>query len=402
MAKQRKTEQDIFAELASIAGGKLLGNEPPVSYYIDSGSLAVNFLMSGLFIPGGYPGGRVIEMVGPSAGGKSLWGCNFARGLQVIDGVPVYLDAENALNPQFAARASHLDPNKIVHVRPRDGIVSLEKTFLKVHNIIRGFRSKNPKQPLGFVYDSISVSPSDRELRETEISEDFTEAEWKRVVGAKEQPGERARICNKEFRKLESVLEATNTTMLVINQLRQKIGVVYGNPEVSSTAGTVLEYYSCMRLRVSAHKKIENKLGRIIGVNLKVKNIKNRINEPFMEAEGIQLFYAKGVNPLSGLLGVLEQIERIEAVGKGTYKVKEPWADGKDVTFKATKSANMVEADVLLKCPALVDAKDEKQVRDYLSVFQDAIDQSNSDDSVEKDIANEFFDNEEGGDPAGN
>lgn len=121
-----------------------------------------------------------------------------------------------------------------------------------------------------------------------------------------------------------------------------------------------------------------------------------------MEAEGIQLFYAKGVNPLSGLLGVLEQIERVEAVGKGTYKVKEPWANGQEVVFKATKSANMVEAEVLYKCPSLVDAKDEQQVRDYLSVFGEAIEQSNSDDSVEKDINNEWFDGEEGGDPAGN
>jgi recombination protein RecA len=402
MAKQKKTEADMYADLASIAGAKLLGNEPPVNYYIDTGNLAVNFLMSGIFIGGGYPGGRIIELLGPSAGGKSLWGCNFARGLQVIDGVPVYLDAENALNPQFVAKASHLDPYKLVHVRPRDGIDCLERAFLKVHNIIRGFRSKNAKQPLGFVYDSISVSPSERELRETNISEDFTEAEWKRVVGAKEQPGERAKICNKEFRKLESVLEKTDTTMLVINQLRQKIGVVYGNPEVGSTASTVLEYYSCMRLRVSAHKKIENKLGRIIGINLKVKNIKNRINTPFMEAEGIQLFYEKGVNPLSGLLTLMEQAERIEATGKGTYRVKEPWAGGQNVTFRATKSANMVDAEVLYKCPALVDAKDEQQVRDYLSVFSEAINQSNSDDSVEKDITTEFFDEEENEDKAAN
>lgn len=394
MAKQRKTESDVFAELAALAGGKLLGNEPPVNYYIDSGNLAVNFLMSGLFITGGYPGGRIIEMVGPSSGGKSLWGCNFSRGLQLVDGIPVYLDAENALNPQFAAKASHLNPYQLVHIRPRDGIVSLEKTFLKIHNIIRGFRETS-KKPLGFVYDSISVSPSERELRETTISEDFTEAEWKKKVGAKEQPGERARICNKEFRKLEPVLERADTTMLVINQLRQKIGVLYGSPEVSSTASTVLEYYSCVRLRVSAHKKIENKLGKVIGVNLKVKNIKNRIHAPFMEAEGIKLFYEKGVNPLSGLLTVLEQAERIEASGKGVYTVKDPWAGGEKIVFKASKAENSVDAEVLYKCPALVDAKDEKQVRDYLEVYGEVIEQSKGDDAVEKDITNEFFDEEE-------
>ncbi len=145
-----------------------------------------------------------------------------------------------------------------------------------------------------------------------------------------------------------------------------------------------------MRLRVSAHKKIENKLGRIIGVNLKVKNIKNRINEPFMLAEDIQLFYAKGINPLSGLLGVLEQIERIESLGKGTYRVKEPWANGQEVTFKGTKTANLMDMEVLCKCPALIDAKDEQQVKDYLFVYDEAIKQSIGEDIVEKDLSDEF------------
>lgn len=394
--KQADIELDMYSELAKNTGGEILADQAPVKYFIDSGNLAVNCLCSGKMVGGGYPGGRIIEMVGPSMGGKSLWACNFVRGIQIIDGMPIYLDAENALNPTFAARASHLDPHKIVRFGPADGIESLEKAFLKIHNIIRKFREKyGDDKPLGFVYDSISVSPAARELRETEISEDFTEAEWKRVVGAKEQPGERAKICNKELRKAESVLAKANTTMFIINQLRQKIGVVYGNPEVSAVAGTVMEYYSCIRLRVSAHKKIENKLGKIIGVNLKVKNIKNRITEPFMEAEGIQLFYEKGVNPLSGLLTILEQMGRITCTGKGQYTVNEPWAGGLVCNFKASKAANMVETDVLFKCPTLVDAKDEQQLKDYLAPYGEAIDQTLSDDSIEKDIANEFFDDED-------
>jgi RecA/RadA recombinase len=391
MAKQKKTniENDVFDDIASLAGGELLADQAPVKYYIDTGNLAVNAICSGRFFGGGMPGGRIIELLGPAAGGKSLWGCNFVRGIQVIDGVPVYLDCENALNPQFAVRSSHINPDKVLRLSPADGIDCLERTFLKVHNIIRKVREKHgPSKPLGFVYDSISVSPSERELRETTIDENFTEAEWKRKVGAKEQPGERAKICNKEFRKLEAVLEKADTTMLVINQIRQKIGS-YGNPEIGSTAATVLEYYSCLRLRVSAHKKIENKHGLVIGINLKVKNIKNRIHKPFMEADGVQLFFEKGVNPLSGLLILLEQMERIEKVGVATYKVKEPWSNGQDVTFKATKAANMIDADVLCKCPALVDAKDETQVLDYLSIFREAIEQTLSDDTHENPIGND-------------
>lgn len=391
----KKKIEGEFAELAANSGGKLLGDESPVKYFIDSGNLAVNYCCSGKFLGGGFPGGRIIEFLGPSSGGKSLWACNFVRGLQALNGVPVYLDCENALNPVFAAQASHMDPKKVVRLSPGDGIDCLERVFLKVHNIIRGVREKfGPDRPLGFIYDSISVSPSERELRETTISENFTEAEWKRKVGSKEQPGERAKICNREFRKLEAVLETCNTTMLVVNQLRQKIGVRYGNPETGSTAATVLEYYSCCRLRVSAHKKIENKHGNVIGVNLKVKNIKNRIFKPFQETEGVQLYFEQGINPISGLLDVLVGTERIENIEKATYRVREPWANGQEVVFKATKAANMVDPEVLYKCPSLVDAANEQEIRDYLTLFGDAISQTLNDDNKEKDILDEDGDEE--------
>ncbi len=387
---KKPKETDIFLDLAKQSGGEILSDQPPVNYYIDTGNLAVNALCSGRFMGGGLPGGRIIELLGPSSGGKSLWGCNFVRGLQALNGIPVYFDCENALNPEFAAKASHIDPKKVVRLSPADGIDCLERVFLKVHNIIRGVRERyGPEKPLGFVYDSIAVSPSERELRETTVSEDFSEAEWKRKVGSKEQPGERAKICNKEFRKLESTLEITDTTMLVVNQIRQKIGVQYGNKETGAAASTVLEFYSCVRLRVSAHKKIVNKLGRIIGVNLKVKNIKNRIHTPFMEAENVQLFFEKGVNPLSGLLRILEQFERIKCVGTATYEVQEPWANGQVISFRATKAANLVDAEVLCKCPALIDAKNEAEVVDYLTIFGDAIKQTLSDDIEEKDIESE-------------
>lgn len=395
MAKQKKTEEGIFQDLAKDLGGKVLSDEKPVNYYLDTGNLAVNYICSGYFMGGGIPGGRITELLGPSSGGKSLWGTNVVRGVQAIGGIPAYLDCENALNPQFAAKASHVNPKDIVHFKPGDGIDCLEGVFLKVYNVIRKVREKYKDKPLAFIYDSIGVSPSERELRETTVSENFTEAEWKKKVGSKEQPGERAKICNREFRKLEAILEGSDCTMLVINQIRQKIGVLYGNPEVGAGGGGALEYYACCRLRASAHKKIENKrLGTIIGVNLKVKNIKNRCHRPFMEAEGVQLFFDKGVNPVSGLLTLLEQVERIEKVGNGVYQVKEPWAAGQVYTFRGSKARNDIDPEVLYRFPGLVDAKDEQEIRDYLAIFKDAMEASNSDDTNEKEITNEFFDDD--------
>jgi hypothetical protein len=113
-----------------------------------------------------------------------------------------------------------------------------------------------------------------------------------------------------------------------------------------------------------------------------------------MEAEDVTLFYKTGIDPLSGLLRILEQAERIESVGRGSYKVKEPWANGANTVFQASKASNMVDANVLYECPALVDAKDEQEVRDYLSIFQEAIDATLSDDNKATEAKDEFFDGE--------
>lgn len=394
MAKTKK-EENLFSDLASDIGGKILSELPGINHYIDTGNLAVNYLCSGKFLGGGYPGGRITEIRGPSSGGKSLWGTNAVRGTQVIDGIPVYLDAENALNPEFAAKSSHIDPSKIVRFGPADGIDCLENVFLKIYNVIRKVRIKYEDKPLVFVYDSIGVSPSERELRETLVSEDYTAAEWKSKVGGKEQPGERAKICNRELRKLEPLLAKTNATVLIINQIRKSIGIMWGSDEVGAGGGGALEFYADVRLRVSAHKKIEDsKLDKVIGVNLKVRNFKNRTFQPFLEATEVKLFFEKGVNPISGLLTILEQAGRIEKVGVGSYIIKEPWASGKEIKFRASKTRNDIDANILYECPALIDGKNEQEVRDYLAIFQAAIDQTLSEQTLEKDLTEEQVDAE--------
>jgi recombination protein RecA len=391
--KKATSEQVVLDDLSSLAtatGGNILRDCDHAKYYIDTGSLAMNYIVSGKFIGGGVPGGKIIEFYGPSSSGKSYWGTNILRGTQAIDGIPIYLDCENAMNSEFAAAASHIDISKIIRYTPD----TLEKVFSKIYNVIRAVREKFPDKPLVFVYDSLSASPCERELRETNLDEEYTKAEWKRVVGAKEQPGERAKICSKEFRKLETLLDKTNTTLVVINQTRMKIGVMYGNPETTG-GGLALEFYAGVRLRTQAQKRIETKeFGSIIGVNLKVQNKKNRCSTPFKEAEGIQLFFDKGVNPISGVLGILEQSRRIQRVNtKGLWKVNEPWAGGQEITFTATLGKG-ITSEALLKCPAMVDAT-EDELRNYLAIFEGAINAGNSEDIVEKEVKDDSLDSAE-------
>lgn len=906
MAKKKASKDNIFNFIASELNGDVLADAAPVTYFLDTGNLAFNWVLSGRFMGGGIPGGKITEFFGPEASGKciaedmevllsngviktikqiveqkdstpimslntktnkfearkvdqfwsngekecwevktktgrrvettknhlyltpdgwehleyinegsliavpkkdlfdnqcdsdilwdevcsisnvglkqtydlgiaeyhnfiandcivhnSYWGANIARGTQAIGGIPVYLDCENSLNNDFVVKTSHIDLKKIVRFDPSSGVDCLEGVFNKIYTVIKKVRDAGDIRPIVFIYDSIASSPCARALRETEIDTDkCTKEEFKSVVGGKEQPGERAKICSKEFSKLGTLLEKTNSTVLVLNQTRMKIGVLYGcfsynskvlledgtwmkigkivnnklpakvmsynsntgkveaknivawhkngklrddenfikikfkrrfdnafgymmatpnhvvfiknekdqiietnvsniklgdtlaavqphyltdeqlqfvygsvlgdgclkrkdfncnvhlelghglkqipyldfkaaafeglhgakytrdsdgaayiattplyelerlcsyksgvgklkiyqipqeiidnldelglaiwymddgtyggyhekygsgksticcfkfkdkhrmidmfknrfglnpsikdrgfvfdsentiklhsiiarfvipsmaykihpkfhylfdyvhkgskfeyktitntvlkvencvkgqshkdykydltiednstyivggaivhnSPEVCAGGGESLKFYASCRVRTSIQKKIENKkLKTSIGINLKVTNKKNRCCSPFREAEGVHLYWNDGVNPLSGLLTCLIQDERIDKVGNGVYIVKEPWANGQEIKFRASKAKNEIEPDVLYNCPALIDASDEQSVRDYFDIFGAAIKQGNNEENEETDASNDESSNDDYG-----
>jgi recombination protein RecA len=230
MGRQKKSVDagdDIFAELAAETGGEVVGeSEKSSSYYIDTGNLAINYCCSGRFIKGGIPGGRLTEIYGPSASSKSLLGTNFLFGCQKLGGIPVLIDSENAVNKDFIKKASHADLNKILRYTPE----TLEDCFHTMYRVIDKVRSKPgyEDKPLVIVYDSISVSPCKREFREVDLPEDYSKETFKKIVGGNEQPGERAKICSKELRKLNTVMEENNVSVVIMNQIRDKIGVLYG------------------------------------------------------------------------------------------------------------------------------------------------------------------------------
>jgi len=382
---------DFFNALAEHGGGELAVNHKPSRYYIDTGNLAFNYVNSGRYIHGGLPGGRITEIYGPSASAKSLVGMNCLFGCQKLGGISVLLDCENALNSEFAARASHIDIAKLVRFTPEH----LEAAFAKIHNVIRYCQEKKPGVPLVFLYDSVTASPTKREFNETKLKEGYTQAEFKKIVGSNKQPGERSAVISAELRKLTPLMEAADATLLIINQIRTKIGVMYGNPE--TTGGNWVDYYPSCRVRVHKQKKIENKrLGTYIGQNICVKNVKSRACRPFMMTEGIQLFFDNGINPLSGLLTVLKQTERIEAVTKGKWRVLPDFRSKKDddYVFEGTEGTNAITLNVLLDNPKLVDADDAEEITEYLRPFMSAMQTSASEDTVEKDDKDELSDDE--------
>lgn len=377
MAK-RKTNNDVddsfFEELAEQTGGDVLDVIDSIKYFVDTGSLALNYICSGKFITGGIPGGKLTEIYGPNSSCKSLIGANVLFGCQKMKGIPVLMDCENSANKEFIKMASHCDLKRIVRHTPQ----SLEQVFSKMYKVIEHIRAKKGSDvPIVILYDSIGVSPSERELREVNLPENYTKAQFKAIVGGNEQPGERAKICSREFRKLNSIMEKFNATVVILNQTRDKIGVLYGNPKTTAGGGNALPFYASCRLETSTQKKIDKKISatkkKILGINVRLKNVKNKTHRPHIESENIQLLFDKGINPISGLLSCLLDAERIEAKSAGNFLVKAEYSNGEEVKFKSSLERNDVPLEILLSCPALIDAETTQQVQDYLEPYMESI-----------------------------
>ena len=385
MAKKKvKSEVDLFSEIAALTGGEVLNEMESVKYFIDTGNLAVNYQCSGKFINGGVPGGRITEIYGPSSSGKSLFANNALHGCQKLGGYPIILDCENATNNEFMANANHLDLKRVLWYAPQ----SLEQAFRKIHVVTQKIREKVAHDvPIVFVYDSISVSPCERELKENDLPDDYKASDWKKIVGRKEQPGERAKICSAELRKLQSELSNYNVTVVILNQTRSKIGVMFGNPETVGGGGKALEFYASVRMRTNAKKKIENKrLETFAGINLSVRNVKNKTHRPFIAVDDVKLYFESGIDPLTGLLQSLREAEHIEPIKAGHYRVMEDYLpEGMDeYTFRSSKVRNDVPVEVLLDCPKVIDAESREEVVAYLEDFKSALGSAASGDFEEK------------------
>ena len=280
-----------------------------------------------------------------------------------LGGVAALLDVENAVNKEFMKKASHLNLKQVLRFTPP----TLEKCFHKMYTLIEAIRKRDKDVPIVIIYDSLTSSPCERELREIKLPENYSEAEFKRIVKAHRQPGEHAKACSQELRKLNTVMEENNATVVILNQTRDKIGVMYGNPEQSGAGGNSLPFYASLRLRPQTQKKIEytlvGKKKKCVGVNVKYKNVKNRSYRPFVEVEGIQLTFEKGINPISGLMLALLDAGRIQIDGK-YYRVCDAWKGDGETKFQSTLDANEVPLDVLLKCPQLVDADSKEQIEE--------------------------------------
>ena len=249
---------------------------------IPTGSIALD-LSLGI---GGVPRGRIIEIFGPESSGKTTLAQHILAEAQRMGGVVAYVDAEHALDPQYAARCG-VDVNEMLISQPDTGEQALEIVDVLVRS--------------GAV-DAIVVDSVAALVTRAEIEGDMGDA----------HVGSQARLMSQALRKLAAAISKSNSLVIFINQLREKIGVVYGNPE-TTPGGKALKFYASVRLDIRAIDQIKQG-NESIGRRVRVKIVKNKVAPPFRVAE-FDLMYNEGISREGGLLDVGLEIGLLKKSG---------------------------------------------------------------------------------------
>ncbi|OGR83071.1 MAG: recombinase RecA [Elusimicrobia bacterium RIFCSPLOWO2_01_FULL_54_10] len=250
---------------------------------------------------GGVPRGRIVEIYGPESSGKTTLCLSIVAQAQKAGGIAAYIDAEHAMDPGYAKKLG-VDVDNLFISQPDSGEQALEIT----EKLIRSGAMDV------IVIDSVAAL-----VPQAEIAGDMGDA----------HVGLQARLMSQALRKLTSTISKSNTCLIFINQLRQKVGVFYGNPE-TTTGGLALKFYASVRLDIRAKEKL--KIGDvIIGNRTVVKVVKNKVAPPFQVAE-FEMILGEGVSREGTLLDVGEQTGILEKSGTWYLYGTERLGQGKD------------------------------------------------------------------------
>jgi len=264
---------------------------------VSTGSLGLDIALG----IGGLPRGRVVEVYGPESSGKTTLCLHIVAEIQKAGGVAAYIDAENALDPGYAARLGVNVPDLLIS-QPDTGEQGLEITDMLV-------RSGGVDC---IVIDSVAALTPRAEI-EGEMGDQL--------------PGLQARLMSQALRKLTANIKRTNTLVIFINQIRMKIGVMFGNPE-TTTGGNALKFYASVRMDIRRTGAIK-KGDEVIGNETKVKVVKNKVAPPFREAR-FDILYGEGISRQGEIVELGVEHKIVEKSGAWYAYKGEKIGQGKD------------------------------------------------------------------------
>ena len=287
---------------------------------IPTGALALDVALG----IGGIPRGRIIEIYGPESSGKTTLAQHIVAECQKRGGIAAFVDAEHALDPEYA-RNLGVNIDELLISQPDTGEQALDIT----EELVRSGAVDI------VVVDSVAALVPKAEIEGT--MED-------------QQMGLQARLMSKALRKLTGVIGKTNTTVIFINQLRQKIGVMYGNPE-TTIGGNALKYYASVRMEIKRTEGLKGD-GVDVGNHVRVRVLKNKVAPPFRTAE-FDIIFGKGICKTGNILDVAVNLDVVKKAGAWFSYNDEKLGQGRD---KARDYLN-ANPELLAEIEGLVRAK---------------------------------------------
>lgn len=289
--------------------------------FIPTGSLSLDLALG----IGGLPRGRIIEIYGPEAGGKTTLALHIVAEAQKKGGLAAFIDAEHALDPEYA---------KKIGVNLDDLLISQPDTGEQALEIAETLVRSNALDVV--VIDSVAAL-----VPKAEIEGEMGDAHM----------GLQARLMSQALRKLAGAISKSKTMVIFINQLRMKIGVMFGNPE-TTTGGLALKFYASVRLEIRRMAQLK-KGDEIIGNRVIVKVVKNKVAPPFKTAE-FDIRYGEGVDRVAELLDVGEKLEVITKKGNTFYFNKNKIELGREKALNTLKEDKKLAENIKKEIQAAI------------------------------------------------
>jgi recombination protein RecA len=281
---------------------------------------------------GGVPRGRVIEIFGPESSGKTTLAQHIVAEVQKLGGIAAFVDAEHALDPEYAAKIG-VNVKEMLLSQPDSGEQALE--------IVETLVRSNAVDVI--VVDSVAAL-----VPQKEIEGDMGD----------QHMGLQARLMSQALRKLTAIIAKTNTVVIFINQIRNKIGVFFGSPE-TTTGGNALKFYCSVRIEVRRAAQIKQG-ERIIGNRVKVKIVKNKVAAPFKTCE-FDIMYNEGISVAGDLVDLGVEYGVVKKNGNSYSFGEVKLGTGREVAKKMIKDDKKLAAEIRKTILAELKKKEEKE-----------------------------------------